>query len=283
MVDQKTFKEIQKMSINLTASEKSFEVTVPPSQHYIESTDLLNRHNDECFEGFLVVKNVFPDEVIDSIRNQYFSMFDEDYTYDGKDWTHVKNLQSRHGVGSHPANIFVKSKPFCDFIQSDILKRLAAVLLNSEQSVLCPRAILRSFSHFSSRCTLAHRDREYFRVKDNTQAITAWVPIGPADIQHGQLVYLKNSHKNIETISALVKKDRTITSDLKNLADQLGTTWQLPTISKGDVVFHCLNAVHASFNTNNMIPRLSCDLRFASSNEHLDPKWSTYWRGDDGL
>ena len=144
----------QEMLINLTASEKSFEVTVPSSQHYIESTDLLNRHKDECFEGFLVVKNVFSDEVIDSVRSQYFSMFDGDYTYDGKDWTHVKNLQSRHGVGLHPANIFVKSKPFYDFIQSDILKRLAAVLLNSEQSVLCPRVILRSFSHFSSRCTL---------------------------------------------------------------------------------------------------------------------------------
>jgi len=271
------------MRYNLKASQKSFEAIDASREYYIDSNDLLNRYNDKCFGGFLVVKNVFSHEIIDSLRSQYFSMFDGDYTYDGKDWTHVKNLQSRHGVGSHPANIFVKSKPFCDFIQSDILKRLAAVLLNSEQSVLCPRAILRSFSHFSSRCTLAHRDGEYFRVKDNTKAITAWVPIGPADIQHGQLVYLKNSHKNIETISPLVKEDRTIASDLKSLENQLKTTWQLPNVSKGDVVFHCLNSVHASFDTNNMIPRLSCDLRFASSTEYLDPNWSTYWRGDDGL
>lgn len=271
------------MNYNLTASQKTFEAIDPPSEYYIEVDDLLNGKYTNKFEGFLVIKNVFSHEIIDSLRKEYFSLFKGDYVHDGKEWTHVKRSKLSHGVGSHPSTIFVRSKSFRDFIESSILKKLSSALLHSDESVLCPRAILRSFSHFSSRCTLAHRDREYFRVKDNTKAITAWVPIGPADLQHGQLVYLKNSHKNIETISALVKKDRTITSDLKNLADQLETTWQLPTISKGDVVFHCLNAVHASFNTNNMIPRLSCDLRFASSNEHLDPKWSTYWRGDDGL
>ena len=46
---------------------------------------------------------------------------------------------------------------------------------------------------------------------------------------------------------------------------------------------HCLNTVHASFDTNNITPRLSCDLRFAPSTEYLDPRWSTHWRGDDGL
>jgi len=271
------------MPYDLTASQKYFEAINPPSQYHIDSNDLLNRHDSECFGGFLVVKNVFSHEIIDSIRSQYFSMFENDYTHDGQDWIHVKNTKLRHGVGSHPANTFVKSKSFCEFIQSDILKKLAAVLLNSEQSVLCPRVILRSFSHFSSKCTLAHRDREYFHVKDNSKAITAWVPIGPADLYHGQLIYLKNSHRNVSTITALVKKDRTIASDLKSLADQLDTTWELPTISKGDIIFHCLDTVHASFDTNNTIPRLSCDLRFASSIEHLDPKWSTYWRGDDGL
>jgi ectoine hydroxylase-related dioxygenase (phytanoyl-CoA dioxygenase family) len=268
---------------NLKASGKSFEAIDVPSECYIELDDLLSSKPINNFGGILVVKNVFSNEIIDSLRSQYFSMFEGDYEYDGNEWTHVNNSKLSHGIGLHPANIFVRSESFHNFIESSILKKLAAVLLHSDQSVLSPRVILRSFSHLSSRCTLAHRDMDYFRTSDNSKALTAWIPLGPADSHHGQLVYLKDSHKNISSITKLVKDDRTITSDLKDLADHLETTWYLPKISKGDIVFHCLNVVHASFDTNNMIPRLSCDLRFASSTEYLDPKWSNYWRGDDGL
>ena len=268
---------------NLKASGKSFEAIDVPSECYIELDDLLSSKPINNFGGILVVKNVFSNEIIDSLRSQYFSMFEGDYEYDGSEWTHVNNTKLSHGIGLHPANIFVRSESFHNFIESSILKKLAAVLLHSDQSVLSPRVILRSFSHLSSRCTLAHRDMDYFRTSDNSKALTAWIPLGPADSHHGQLVYLKDSHKNISSITKLVKDDRTITSDLKDLADHLETTWYLPKISKGDIVFHCLNVVHASFDTNNMIPRLSCDLRFASSTEYLDPKWSNYWRGDDGL
>ena len=268
---------------NLKASQKSFEAIDPPSKYYVELDDLLNGKYLNNVEGFLVVKNVFSHEIIDSLRNEYFSMFDGDYVYDGNEWTHVKRSKLSHGVGSHPSNIFVRSKSFCDFIESSILKKLADILLHSDQSALCPRAILRSFSHFSSRCTSSHRDGEYFHTKDTRKVLNVWIPLGPADHHHGQLIYLKDSHQNVSTISKLVKDDRTITSDLKGLADRLKTTWYIPTLSKGDIMFHCLNTVHASFDTDNIIPRLSCDLRFASSEEYLDSKWSSYWRGDDGL
>ena len=159
------------MQYNLTSFEKSFEAFDAPPEYYIELDDLLNGKYINNFEGFLVIKNVFSHEIIDSLRSQYFSMFEGDYEYNGSEWTHVKNSKLSHGIGSHPANIFVRSKSFCDFIESSILKKLAAVLLHSDQSVLSPRAILRSFSHLSSRCTLAHRDRDYFCIKDNSKAV----------------------------------------------------------------------------------------------------------------
>lgn len=271
------------MHYNLTASQKTFKAINPPSEYYIELDDLLNGKYTNKFEGFLVVKNVFSHEIIDSMRKEYFSLFNEDYAYHNNEWTHVKKSKLSHGVGLHPSTKFVRSKPFHDFIQSNILKKLVSSLLHSDQSVLCPRAIVRSFSHFSSRCTLAHRDRDYFSSPDNSKVVTAWIPIGPADQDHGQLIYLKDSQKHISTISKLVKDDKTISSDLKNLADRLETDWYMPTLSKGDIMVHCLNIVHASFNTNNIIPRLSCDLRFAPSIEYLDPRWSSHWRGDDGL
>lgn len=268
---------------NLKASQRSFKAIDAPSECYTELDDLLSSKPINNLEGFLVVKNVFSHDIINSLRSQYFSRFEGDYEYDGSEWTHVKRSKLSHGVGLHPANAFVRSKSFCDFIESSILKKLAALLLHSDQAVLCPRAIARSFSHLSSVRTLAHRDRDYFRITDNSKALTAWIPLGPTDLHHGQLVYLKDSQQNISRISKLVKEQRTITSDLQGLSDHFKTTWYIPTLSKGDVVFHCLNNVHASFDTQNIVPRLSCDLRFASSSEHLDPKWSKRWSGDDGL
>ena len=260
------------MNYNLTASQKTFEAIDPPSEYYIEVDDLLNGKYTNRFEGFLVIKNVFSHEIIDSLRKEYFSLFKGDYVHDGKEWTHVKRSKLSHGVGSHPSTIFVRSKSFRDFIESSILKKLSSALLHSDESVLCPRAILRSFSHFSSRCTLAHRDVVYFSTPDDTKVVTTWIPLGPADDHHGQLIYLKDSYKNVSTISKSVKDDRTISSDLKTLADRLESIWYMPTLSKGDIMVHCLNTVHAYFNTNNSIPWLSFDLRFAPSIEYLAHK-----------
>ena len=99
---------------NLKASQKSFEAIDPPSKYYVELDDLLNGKYLNNVEGFLVVKNVFSHEIIDSLRNEYFSMFEGDYMYDGNEWIHVKRSKLSHGVGLHPSTIFVRSKSFCD-------------------------------------------------------------------------------------------------------------------------------------------------------------------------
>lgn len=121
------------MRYDLNASGNSFEAIDPPSECYIEYDDLLNNKPLNNLEGLLVVKNVLSHDSIDSLRSEYFSMFGGDYEYDGSDWTHVKSSKLSHGVGSHPANTFVRSKSFCDFIESSILNNLAAVLLRSDQ------------------------------------------------------------------------------------------------------------------------------------------------------
>ena len=104
------------MRYDLNASGNSFEAIDPPSECYIEYDDLLNSKPLNNLEGLLVVKNVLSHDSIDSLRSQYFSMFEGDYEYDGDDWTHVKSSKLSHGIGLHPANTFVRSKSFCDFI-----------------------------------------------------------------------------------------------------------------------------------------------------------------------
>ena len=68
-----------------------------------------------------------------------------------------------------------------------------------------------------------------------------------------------------------------------NLSKNLNLNWIRPIIEEGDVIYHSLEIVHASFDSNSNIPRLSIDLRFSASAEDHDPRWSNPWRGDDGL
>ena len=79
------------------------------------------------------------------------------------------------------------------------------------------------------------------------------------------------------------KKDRVISKNLSKLAKGKASRWLIPEVNPGDVIFHSLESVHASFDSNTLVPRLSCDLRFASSKEYLDPRWNNYWYGEDGL
>ena len=100
---------------------------------------------------------------------------------------------------------------------------------------------------------------------------------------NGQLIYLLDSHKREEEIDKLVNSERIISKDFKKLSNSLNLKWYRPIIEIGDVIFHSLEIIHASFDSLSNIPRLSIDLRFAASKDDLDPKWSNEWRGDDGL
>ena len=143
---------------------------------------------------------------------------------------------------------------------------------------------MRSFSKCSTFTTKAHRDKEYYVSSDSSKAITSWIPIGPADKNHGQLIYLENSHQfSFADKSNKDKKERIISSSLNELANEKCSRWLIPKINMGDILFHCLFSVHASFESKVTIPRLSCDLRFAGSKEYEDPRWHSYWYGEDGL
>ena len=143
--------------------------------------------------------------------------------------------------------------------------------------------IVRSFSNLSSTCTLAHRDKEYFHSANPDKVITCWIPLGPTGTKYGQLIYLYDSHKKEETIDNLVNDDKIVSKDLGKLSKDLNLNWIRPLISEGDIIFHSLEIVHSSFDSLSNIPRLSIDLRYASTINDHDPRWSNSWKGDDGL
>ena len=273
----------------LKASKNKFNCLVGRDLNNIRFEDLISK--DNLFEipslsdlGFLVVKNVLDKEIIKSARDAYFNLFEQgEYKEFNNDWIHLKNHEDSHGCQNHPSITFLKNKAFLKIINSQLIKKISIKLLNSESTILCPRKIVRSFSNLSDRCTYAHRDKEYFKSYKPENVITCWIPLGLVGSNNGQLIYLLDSHKREKEIDKLVNAERIISKDFNKLADSLNLKWYRPIIEIGDVIFHSLEIIHASFDSLSNIPRLSIDLRFAASDKYLDPRWSNEWRGDDGL
>jgi len=235
-------------------------------------------------KGFLVVKDVIPKKDIDNARDVYFSLFKKgEYKKDKENWKHLYNHEDSHGCKNHPSIKFIKTKQFLKIAYSDKLNSLSKRILNSENTNLSPRMIVRSFSNLSKRCTYAHRDKEYFKSSNPQNVATCWIPIGPVGKLLGQLIYLMDSQNFESKIDDLVNEDKIISKNLGNLAKDLNMNWIRPIVEEGDVIFHSLEIVHASFDSNSNIPRLSIDLRYSASKDDHDSRWSNPWRGDDGL
>ena len=272
----------------LLSSGFEFNAYEPSSKYYADSKDILK--NKESFknkineQGFLVVRDVMDKKKIEVLRDHYYQLFTDEYIKKNNDWFQIKEPQDSHGYGNHPVKNYLKSDTFVNFNDDQYLSKIVSVLLNSDMSILSKRILVRSFSRLSTFTTSAHRDKEYYVSSNPEKVLTSWIPMGPADRIHGQLVYLENSHDfSFEDKSNKSKKDRIISKDLNKLALEKGSKWLIPKINLGDVIFHSLSIVHASFDSNTLIPRLSCDLRFASSKEYLDSRWNDYWYGEDGL
>ena len=272
----------------LTASNKKFDCT-PSKVFNTLNFQEINLKEDLDFPhikdiGFLVVKNVIPKVDIKNARDAYFNLFNNgEYTKLHNEWIHLNNHIDPHGCNNHPSKDFLKKDQFLKIISSEKLNYLTKKILKSEDIILSPRMIVRSFSNLSSRCTLAHRDKEYFQSKNSENVLTCWIPLGPTGPKYGQLIYLKNSHKKEEIIDNLVTKEKIVSNDLDKLSKDLNLEWVRPIIEKGDIIFHSLEIVHSSFDSYSNIPRLSIDLRYSSSYKDHDPRWSNPWRGDDGL
>ena len=274
----------------LKASNNQFSCFATRSLNYINSEELISIEDFRQVPnvsklGFLVVKNVINKKLINNARNTYFSLFENgEYKRHKNDWIHLKNHKDSHGCNNHPSIEFLKKNEFKKIINSQSIQKITKKLLRAESSILCPRMIVRSFSNISERCTFAHRDKEYFKSSSPKNIITCWIPLGFVGINTGQLIYLLDSHKKEEEIDKLVNSERVISRNLNDLSNSLNLKWYRPIIEIGDVIFHSLEIIHASFDSNTNIPRLSIDLRYSASSElDLDIRWLNEWRGDDGL
>ena len=272
----------------LTASKKKFDCYSSKEVNTISFQEFFLRKNKNLPNinqlGFLVIKNVIPKKDISLARDAYFNLFKNgEYKKLNHEWIHLNNHKDPHGCNKHPSKEFLKTNQFLKIISAEKLNFLTKKLFNSEEVFLSPRMIVRSFSKLSTKCTFAHRDKEYFQCKNPKNVITCWIPLGKVGAGNGQLIYLSDSHKKEKLIDNLVGDEKIITKDLDKLSKDLNLKWVRPIIEEGDVIFHSLEIVHSSFDSFSNVPRLSIDLRFSSTVNDHDKRWSNPWEGNDGL
>ena len=272
----------------LFALKKKFYCTPSKVLNTLDFNQIILNENSELPNlketGFLVIKNVISKEDIYNARDAYFSLFKNgEYKKLNDKWIHLKNHKDPHGCKEHPSQEFLKKEKFLKIVFTEKLNYLTKKILKTNDVILSPRMIVRSFSNLSSKGTLAHRDKEYFVSRNPENVITCWIPLGPTGTQYGQLIYLNDSHKKEEIIDNFVTEEKIVSKDLDKLSKYLNLQWVRPILEVGDIIFHSLEIVHSSFDSFSNIPRLSIDLRYTSNIDDHDPRWSNPWRGDDGL
>jgi hypothetical protein len=271
-------------SVNLSISKYNIVASSAPAEHYITTT---HQRADELLDklGFLIVRNAVKFSVLAGFAESYFSLFDP-LTY-----TRISDVQWRqncaypidHGIAGHPANNFVRSQDFVDFLRQTDLYSLISALFPSSPFPL-PRVILRCFSNYSSRSTMPHRDREYLRPSQPQlhKGLTVWLSLTPVDVSTGQLVYLPLSSKAYADCDKHASPGRPLS--IENIPDLTEETWLVPRLEYGDLLIHNLDIIHSSFTPKSRdFLRLSLDLRFVNNLAYSDHRWLAQWSGDDAF
>ena len=275
-------------------------MAIPFTPQYFEEvevgdpTDVAGMANHLNKEGYLYLPGFLNESEVLDVREAYFKMFDPIILKEGT--TAREGLFSgsfqyspyRHGLPGHPASEFVVSDVFEKLTRSERLLDLATSLMGEEVALLQRRPI-RHFYNNTGVASCAHADFTYLN-KGTKKIVSIWIPLGDVPLEAGGIVYLKGSNDvdqdslrhQLNRFKKPEKDERPITADLKAIADATGKPWLYTDYKAGDIVLHTPFIIHATLDCNDERMRLSTDIRFASTNETHDPRWSGNWRADDG-
>ena len=224
-------------------------------------------------QGYLYIPNFLPSSSVWNLRRSYFSLWER---------SNGRNLD--YGIYGHPAYEFVRTSMFQHFSEQPRLKCIADLLLSGESRLL-KRRILRHFTKDTERSSRAHIDWAYLD-QGSLDFLTIWIPIGHCSIDMGGLLYLRNSHLlDYAKIKRAFPDDGQspwLSDNLNKISAITGSSWLGQSFSAGDIVVHHPKIIHAALNCRTDEHRLSIDLRFMKKGSPSDPRWSAFWRADDG-
>jgi hypothetical protein len=274
--------------------------SIPFTPHYfaalkdtdagVEAAELRARYDAD---GYVMLRGAVPAHAVLDLREAYLSRFAPGLCKDGdtRRGAFTGSLPTDlppHGFPGHPAYDFVRSDVFNAFADLPVFKTLAEAFFEAPAARI-RRTPLRHFLPGRQIASRPHMDRTYI---DGVAAdvVTIWVPLGDSPLVSGGLLYLEGSHRDADleqNVRAAAPNDRSdrrsLSNDLKWVADRTGRRWLSADYRAGDVVIHSPAIVHASTDPGDTdYMRISTDLRFRRIGAPVDPRWANDWSADDG-
>src|SRR5262249_12627487 len=156
-------------------------------------------------DGYLMLRDALPRDVILRLREAYFRLFDARLLRGGDARRgefsgYLPQDLPPYGTRGHPAYSFVRSRQFIAFRELPIFRTMAEALLGGPAKAVW-RTPLRHFIRGAHVASRAHLDRTYLNCGVDS-CVTIWVPLGDCPLQAGGLLYLAESHKD-PTIEAV--------------------------------------------------------------------------------
>jgi hypothetical protein len=133
--------------------------------------------------------------------------------------------------------------------------------------------------------THAHYDLVFLR-EGSDQVLSFWIPLGDIPLSRGGLIYLEDSHREVQTREASSTPKMgpvAITANLPRLAAEWNSRWLLTDYRAGDMVVHSSHIVHASLDNvdEGGRMRLSTDIRYQRASQPIDWRWLEDWSPQD--
>ena len=242
--------------------------------------------------GYVYLRGLLPRELVLTLRERYFQRFPAAFVKDGDRRRAAFSGQEPqdlppHGTCGHPAYEFVRDREFIEFAAHPLLRGAAEAVLGGPAERL-RRTPVRHFVPGRPASSRAHIDGTYVQAAAN-DLVTLWVPLGDCPVACGGLVYLENSHREIDVAERLHDvapydrpgDRRPLSHDLKWMSEHTQRRWLVGDYAAGDVVIHSPLIVHASLDCRSEEMRLSTDIRYVRQGGHYDPRWRGDWAADD--
>ena len=238
-------------------------------------------------DGYLFIRDVYKMEDVENARKRVlkhlYQVGEVKYPYfDGI----FSGFSKRNEL--YPTN-FELAKFWQEISES---KPLRKVINGKEITNLFEKIFNQKVKHFSfawlravirGKASPLHIDYPYMN-RGTDEILTCWTPLSKIDKNEGRLFILKNSHKWSDIKDFFLNHDIDINPEIpghivENTLDLVlrkKSFFLTGNFRPGDCLIFGMFTVHGSFDNNSKIGkiRLSCDTRFQSFSEPMDPRFS---------
>lgn len=237
-------------------------------------------------DGYLFIRGALPSPDVEAARLKVLGHFQSRGILDPTQPVEAAILRTGCSMGGLPflegQNAVTHSPEVLRVFEGDAVTALFRGLHDAE---------VRTFDYKWLRAvskgafTGAHNDAVYMS-RGSPQLLTCWIPFGVNPIEMGAIAVCEKSHNSEgfrrlrETYGALDhEKDKLdgtgwFTEDPQEIVDLFGGQWRSADYLPGDVMVFTMQTTHMSTTNVTNKARISADVRWQSSAEPIDPRYT---------